>query len=78
VLPRIKTCVVRHADIRAALLDTARTEKIDMIVLSAHGATCNMEHSFGSVTAHALAYAALPVLVVQDLATPPTVEPRKA
>ena len=71
-LPRIKSCVVRHADIRAALLDTARSEKADMIILSAHGSVCNAEHSFGSVAAHVLQYASIPVLAVQDLPGPPS------
>jgi nucleotide-binding universal stress UspA family protein len=67
VLPHVKVRVIRSGDTREALLDAARDEHADLIVLSAHGTTCNAAHPFGSVTAHALAHATLPVLVVQDL-----------
>ena len=67
-MPHIKTCVVRNTDTRAALLETARNEHADMIVLAAHGITANSEHSFGSVAGHVLHHAPIPVLVVQDLA----------
>lgn len=67
VLPRVKVQVLRRSDTREAVLGAARDESVDLLVLSAHGATCNAAHPFGSVTAHALAYAALPLLVVQDL-----------
>jgi nucleotide-binding universal stress UspA family protein len=62
VLPRIKIVVVRRTDTRAALLDLARTEEADMIVLSAHGTTCNSERSLGSVATHTLVHAVLPPL----------------
>jgi nucleotide-binding universal stress UspA family protein len=67
VLPRVKVLVLRRADTHEALLDAARDEGADLIVLSAHGATCNAYHAFGSVTAHTLAHATLPVLILQDL-----------
>lgn len=66
-MPRIKPCIVRSADTQATLLEIARTEHADMIVLTAHGITCNTERSLGSVATHILHYATLPVLVVQDL-----------
>ncbi len=66
-LERVQLRVLRRADTREALLDLARDEKIELLVLSAHGITCNGDHPFGSVTSHALAHATLPVLVVQDI-----------
>ncbi len=66
-LERVQVRVLRRADTREALLDLARDEKIELLVLSAHGITCNGDHPFGSVTSHALAHATLPVLVVQDI-----------
>jgi hypothetical protein len=36
-------------------------------MLSAHGATCNRERAFGSVTTHLLAYGPVPIVVLQDL-----------
>jgi len=66
-ISRVTVRVVVSADTREAVLDAARDERADLIVLSAHGTTCNADHPFGSVTIHALAHAKLPVLVVQDL-----------
>jgi nucleotide-binding universal stress UspA family protein len=48
-----------------------------MIVLSAHGTTCNSERSLGSVATHTLVHAVLPVLVVQDLPAPTTTRDRR-
>ena len=63
----VRAIVLRRADARQALLDVARKEAVDLIVLSAHGNTCNPARSFGSVTAHLVAHSSLPLLVLQDL-----------
>jgi nucleotide-binding universal stress UspA family protein len=70
LVPRVKVRILRCADTREALLQAALDEKADLIVLSAHGETCNADHPFGSMTAHALSHATLPLLVVQDLPVP--------
>ena len=49
------------------LLELARTERSDLIVLSAHGSTCNPAMTSGSVTAHLLTHSVVPLLVLQDL-----------
>jgi nucleotide-binding universal stress UspA family protein len=63
----VRAIVLRHADVRQSLLDVARKEAADLIVLSAHGNTCNPSRSFGSVAAHLLAHSSIPLLVLQDL-----------
>jgi len=65
--PTVRTLTARRVDTREALLDIARDERVDLLVLSAHGNTCNSAHPFGSVTAYAMAHATIPLLVVQDL-----------
>ena len=45
-----------------ALLELAEKEQTDLVVLSAHGVTCNVARSFGSVTAHLLAHSVVPLL----------------
>lgn len=63
----VETLVLREADQRRALLDAASQRRADLLVLAAHGATCDAERLFGSVAAYALAHGKLPLLVLQDL-----------
>jgi nucleotide-binding universal stress UspA family protein len=62
------TLVVRHANQHQAILEISQKENVDLIVLSAHGSTCDSRRSFGSVTAYLLTHSAVPLLVLQDLA----------
>lgn len=59
--------VVAGDDRAAALHDLIEREGVDLVVLSAHGATGSTRWPYGSVTLNVLAYGAAPVLVVQDL-----------
>jgi nucleotide-binding universal stress UspA family protein len=63
----VRTLVLRGADEKQALLDVSQKERCDLIVLSAHGSTCNPSLTSGSVTAHLLTHSTIPLLVVQDL-----------
>jgi nucleotide-binding universal stress UspA family protein len=66
----VRTVVIRRMDGRRALLELIQKEGIDLVVLSAHGATCNATQPFGSVTAYLLAHSTVPLLVLQDLPEP--------
>jgi nucleotide-binding universal stress UspA family protein len=68
----VRALVIRRLDGQQALLELAQKEQIDLVVLSAHGTTCNAAHPFGSVTAHLLAHSVVPLLVLQDLPEPET------
>jgi nucleotide-binding universal stress UspA family protein len=63
----VRTFVLRGADEKQALLDLSIKERCDLIVLSAHGSTCNPSLTSGSVAAHLLTLSTIPLLVVQDL-----------
>ncbi len=65
--PSVRMCVIRHANERQCLLEVAREEHADLVVVSAHGLACNPARAFGSVTGHLLTYSPVPVLVLQDL-----------
>jgi nucleotide-binding universal stress UspA family protein len=65
---RVRALVLRRADERQALLDVARKERADLVVVSAHGSNCNPARSFGSVAAHLIAHSPVSLLVLQDLA----------
>ncbi len=62
-----RTVVLRSTDERRALLELALEEQSDLIVLSAHGSSCNPSVNTGSVTATLLTHSAVPLLVLQDL-----------
>ncbi len=66
-LANVRTLVVRHPNERQCLLEMAERERVDLIVLSAHGSACNPGRPFGSVAAHLLTHSDVPVLVLQDL-----------
>lgn len=66
----VRAQVIRRTDGHQVLLELAQKEQIDLVILSAHGATCNAARPFGSVTAHLLAHSAVPLLVLQDLPEP--------
>jgi nucleotide-binding universal stress UspA family protein len=64
---RVTTLVLRRADERRALLEAAEDRQADLLVLAAHGTTCDTERPFGSVATYVLAHGKLPLLVLQDL-----------
>jgi len=63
----VRTVVVRHANQPRAIIDLAKHEHADFIVVAAHGATCDRDSPHGSVTEHLLTHSAVPVLMLQDL-----------
>jgi nucleotide-binding universal stress UspA family protein len=63
----VRTVVIRHVDERQSLLGISQTEGIDLVVLLAHGSTCNAARPFGSVAEHLLMHSMVPLLVLQDL-----------
>jgi nucleotide-binding universal stress UspA family protein len=73
-VPSVRTLVVRHPNERQSLLEISQREKVELVVLSAHGIACDPARSFGSVTAHLLTHSVVPLLVLQDL--PPELETR--
>jgi nucleotide-binding universal stress UspA family protein len=66
----VRALVIRRIDGHQVLLELMQTEQVDLVVLSAHGTTCNAARPFGSVTAHLLAHSVVPLLVLQDLPEP--------
>ena len=62
-----RTTVLRAVDVRSALVDLSIAEHADLIVLSAHGVTCNPELNSGSVAMSLLRRASAPLLLLQDL-----------
>jgi nucleotide-binding universal stress UspA family protein len=63
----VQTLVLRRLEERQSLVDIASQRGADMIVLAAHGSTCNADRPFGSVASYLLAHGRLPIFVVQDV-----------
>jgi nucleotide-binding universal stress UspA family protein len=63
----VRTMVVRCRDGKQCLLDLSEKEGSDLVVLSAHGTTCNPAMTFGSVAVHLLTHSVVSLLVLQDL-----------
>ncbi len=77
----VRTLFLRSSDERRALVDLSERDGSDLIVLSAHGSTCDTASTFGSVTTHVLLHSVVSVLVLQDLpdsSKPEREEPRSA
>ena len=67
----METVVVRRPEERQTLLEIAVEHGADMLVLTAHGSTCNAQRRFGSVASFLLAHAPMPVFVLQDMPRAP-------
>ena len=65
-----RTIVLRDADVRSALVALSLAEHADLIVLSAHGVTCNPDLNRGSVAMSLSRRASAALLLLQDLHGP--------
>ncbi len=65
---KVSVHVLEGGDPAALLEELAAKEDVDLIVMSAHGATGSTRRPFGAVTATFLLYGSRPMLVVQDRA----------
>ena len=65
-----RTVILRSADEKQSLLEVSRREGSDLVILCAHGSTCNPSLTYGSVTSQFLTHSAIPLLVLQDLRDP--------
>ena len=66
-IPSVRTLVLRSRDERQALIELSERENADLIVLSAHGATCNVGRPLGTVAGYMVMLARPALLVLQDL-----------
>lgn len=64
----LRARVVEADDQAAALHELIDGEGVDLVILSAHGATGSTRWPYGSTALNLLAYGTTPLLVVQDLA----------
>jgi nucleotide-binding universal stress UspA family protein len=60
----VQTKLVINGEPAMKILEVAREENVDLIVMSTHGTTGFAPWLFGSVTQRVLAHSAVPVLMV--------------
>jgi nucleotide-binding universal stress UspA family protein len=62
----VRTVITRNTDARAELVRIVERERVQLVVLSAHGRSGRVDEPCGSVAAHLLAHCMTPVLVVRE------------
>ena len=60
----VRSAVVRNGDVRSALARLVADERIDLLVMSAHGRSSRPDVAFGSVAGYMMTHVHMPVLVV--------------
>jgi nucleotide-binding universal stress UspA family protein len=65
---KVETCLLTEDSVAEALHTLAEQERIDLVILNAHGRGANSRRPFGSVTINFLAYSTITLLIVQDFA----------
>ncbi|MBR9988404.1 MAG: universal stress protein [Gemmatimonadetes bacterium] len=63
----VRTIVLRHANQRRSIVEVAKHEHADLIIVAAHGAACDRDRTYGSVTEYVLMHSMVPVIMLQDL-----------
>jgi nucleotide-binding universal stress UspA family protein len=62
----VRTVLARDTDARGELVRILARERVDLLVLSAHGRSARIDEAYGSVAAHLLAHSTAPVLIVRE------------
>lgn len=63
---KVDTCIITNRSVPEALHNLIEQEKIDLVILTAHGFSGNPRRSYGNVTTNFLAYSTTPLLIIQD------------
>jgi nucleotide-binding universal stress UspA family protein len=63
---KVETCLLTEDSVAEALHTLAEQERIDLVILNAHGLGANHHRPFGSVTLNFLAYGSTALLIIQD------------
>jgi hypothetical protein len=66
----VETHIVTSPNVAAALHEFAVREAIDLALITAHGSSGLNERPYGSLASSLLVYGTLPVMALQDMASP--------
>lgn len=70
--PETQTRLLVGDNVIASLHDLIEQEKVDLLVLSAHGHSGDSQRPFGNVATNFITYGRVPLLIVQDMPSPKT------
>jgi nucleotide-binding universal stress UspA family protein len=73
----VQTHVMASENIAVQLHELAEQKSVDLVLLSAHGYSCEKKWPYGSVVASFLSYGVAPLLIIQDL-SPQELQPTSA
>ena len=66
---RVRVLVAAGGSVRSRLEHLVGEERVDLVVMSAHGYTGETDSPCGSITEHAVTHATIPLLIVRDRAS---------
>jgi nucleotide-binding universal stress UspA family protein len=70
--PETQTRLLVSDNVIASLHDLIEQEKVDLLILSAHGHSGGSQRPFGNVATNFITYGLVPLLIVQDMPSPKT------
>jgi nucleotide-binding universal stress UspA family protein len=70
--PETQTRLLVSDNVIASLHDLVDQEKVDLLILSAHGHSGGSQRPFGNVATNFITYGLVPLLIVQDMSSPKT------
>ena len=70
--PETETRLLVSDNVIASLHDLIEQEKVDLLILSAHGHSGGSQRPFGNVATNFITYGLVPLLIVQDMPSPKT------
>ncbi len=62
-----ETILIEDQSVPAAIQDVAEKEKIDLILMSAHGYGGQFNYPYGSIVRHTIEQGSIPTLIIQDI-----------
>jgi nucleotide-binding universal stress UspA family protein len=65
--PRAQTRLIESNNVITSLHDLVEQEKVDLVILSAHGYSGGNQRPYGNVVTNFITYGAAPLLIIQDL-----------
>jgi nucleotide-binding universal stress UspA family protein len=68
--PNTQTRLLVSDNVIASLHDLIEQEKVDLLILSAHGHSGGSQRPFGNVATNFITYGLVPLLIVQDMPSP--------
>jgi nucleotide-binding universal stress UspA family protein len=70
--PEVQTRLLTSDNVIASLHDLVEREKVDLVIMCAHGQSGGSQRPYGNVVTNFITYGSVPLLIIQDMPTPRT------